>query len=286
VQDEITRSIVAAVAPETLSAEMQRARRKDTWSLDAWECTMQAMWHAAHFTKESNSEALRLLEQATKLGPSAAIGYTILSYNLTYAALSGWSSSSPEAVARAHRAAETAVALDDRDASAHWAHGVADFVLRRHEEAQRRLRLAIELDPNFANAHAWLGGVLAMSGSYEQASQPLDAAMRLSPREPLRFWWLMFYGLAEFAAGRYGNAVDWATKAIEVDPQFPAGLRLLASALGKLELLEEARAVAIRLNEVAPAATIELAKAIVPWKHDSDMENYLDGLRKAGVRET
>jgi adenylate cyclase len=42
VQDEITRSIVATVAPEVEVAEMQRVRRASPETLGAWECAMRA----------------------------------------------------------------------------------------------------------------------------------------------------------------------------------------------------------------------------------------------------
>ena len=59
-QDEITRDIVGVVAPQLLDAELQRARRKDPQSLDAWETAVRAQWHLAQLTREDNAEALRL----------------------------------------------------------------------------------------------------------------------------------------------------------------------------------------------------------------------------------
>ncbi len=71
VQDEITRSIVATVAPEVEAAEMQRVRRASPEALGAWECAMRAQWHLARMTREDIAEALKLAAQATALDPGA-----------------------------------------------------------------------------------------------------------------------------------------------------------------------------------------------------------------------
>ena len=69
VQDEITQSIVATVAPEMLDAEMRRVRRKEPQTLGAWECAMRAQWHLARLTREDLVEAHRLAAQAMVLDP-------------------------------------------------------------------------------------------------------------------------------------------------------------------------------------------------------------------------
>lgn len=43
VQDEVTRDIVSAIEPELASSERQRARRKPTENLGAWECYQRVL---------------------------------------------------------------------------------------------------------------------------------------------------------------------------------------------------------------------------------------------------
>ena len=52
-QDEITRDIVGVVAPQVVDAEIQRARRKDPQSLDAWEAAVRAQWHLAQLNRRT-----------------------------------------------------------------------------------------------------------------------------------------------------------------------------------------------------------------------------------------
>jgi TolB-like protein len=64
VQDEITEAIVAAIEPQLYAAEHVRARRKAPENLDAWELVMRALSHFWQMTREDNTAAQKLLEQA------------------------------------------------------------------------------------------------------------------------------------------------------------------------------------------------------------------------------
>jgi hypothetical protein len=74
VQDEITHSIVATLAPEVEVVEMQPVRRGSPEALGAWEPAMRAQWHLARMTREHIAEALRLAAQATVLDPGVTRG--------------------------------------------------------------------------------------------------------------------------------------------------------------------------------------------------------------------
>ena len=79
-QDEITQSIVTSVGPEYLSAEMQRAQRKDMRRLDAWDYVMRASSHHSRFTKKDAVEAQRLLQKAIELDPMSAEAFCLLAF--------------------------------------------------------------------------------------------------------------------------------------------------------------------------------------------------------------
>ena len=121
VQDEITLSIVATVAPEVEEAEMQRVRRERPETLGAWECAMRAQWHLARMTREDIDEALRLATQATALDPGTTRGLNIAAIAHLYAIAEGWAPSLPQSIMAAYQLASKAVAVDPRDAASHAA---------------------------------------------------------------------------------------------------------------------------------------------------------------------
>ncbi len=285
VQDEITQNIVAAIGPELVSAEMQRARRKDPNSLDAWECTMRARWHGDRLTRVDNEETRRLALRAIELDPGAAPGFNILAYTHVLDSLYGWSESRPQSISDAYEAAQKAVALDDRDADAHTALGTANWMLRRFDDAVGSLETAIDLDPNFALAHGSLGGVLAYTGRTDEAAERLATAMRLSPRDPHRFWWLYWRGLADFMEERHDEAAEWVRKALRINPDFPSGHRLLAVVYVRMGRIDEARAALDQYLRLVPGQTVETVRTELLFKRPEDLERVLDDLRKAGLPE-
>ena len=68
-QDQVTTSVVGAIAPKLEQAEIERAKRKPTESLDAYDYFLRGMASFYQRTKEANSEALRLFYRAIELDP-------------------------------------------------------------------------------------------------------------------------------------------------------------------------------------------------------------------------
>ena len=113
----------------------------------------------------------------------------------------------------------------------------------------------------------------------------LDKAIRLSPRDP--FLAMCFNGLsvAAFVRERFDETLDWLAKAIEENPLYPGNYRLLVATYGHLGRIDEARAALEHLLRLMPNLTVESSRNQVPWQRPADMERYLNGLRKAGLRE-
>ena len=284
-QDDITESIVSIVGSEFLSAEMRRAQRADPQHLSAWHCLMRAGWHHARYTKPDVIEAQRLLHQALDLDPASAQSYCLLAFTHLMQAQFGWSELTDDSIAQASLAAGRAVEFDDRDAWAHTAMGLVDLISRRHDQAIARFEKAIDLNPSLAHAHAALGQAVALAGDHERAEVQIRRAIRLSPRDPFMVYWYAHLGVAAFAAEHYEEAIDWAGKTIQQNPNFPGGPRLLASSLGHLGRLAEARQALDQLLRLMPGMKADDVGGQVPFKHAADMERYLDGLRRAGLAD-
>ena len=63
-QDKVTSSVVAAIAPRLEQAEIDRSERKPTESLDAFDLYYRAIHSLRRFTREGYEDALRLARQA------------------------------------------------------------------------------------------------------------------------------------------------------------------------------------------------------------------------------
>ena len=84
---------------------------------------------------------------------------------------------------------------------------------------------------------------------------------------------------------RYDQAVEWGKKAINEDGSWPYNYIGLASALGHLGRLDEAREACASILAIKEDLSLAFYRRWIPIKSASDMENMLEGLRKAGLPE-
>jgi TolB-like protein/Tfp pilus assembly protein PilF len=285
VQDEITQNIVRSVGPEFLSAEMKRAQRKDVRNLDVWDYIMRASSHHGRYTKKDATEAQSFLRKAIGLDPMSPEDFCLFSFTHLMQVQFGWSESTAQSIKEAEKMAQSAVAIDDRDAWAHTALGLVDLISKRYDDAVCRLEKAIDLNPNLANAYGALGQARALAGEYEAAITHINKAIRLSPHDPFVVYWFGHLGVAAFADERYEDACYWGRKTIQQNPNFPGGHRLVAASCGQLGRTKEAAHELKELLLLMPGMAADDVRKQVPFKKSIDMERYIEGLRKAGLKE-
>ena len=285
-QDEISQSIVASVAPEFLSAEMKRAQRKETRNLDAWDSFMRGYWHFMRFTKDDIGTAQDLLREAIELDPNQANYHGLLGVTHALEAFYGWSGSREESFRKALESAERGLALDDQDAQVIRSAGLVHFFMKNHDVALDYYERSVQANPYDAESRALLGAALGVAGDYDAALYQFERALRLSPRDLHIATWYQYMGTAAFVAGRDEDAAEWTIKAIQSNPQLPAGHRTLASIYGNSGRLGEAAVAREKLLDLQPDLTIAQLRDSLPYfKKPEDLERYLEGLRKAGLPE-
>jgi TolB-like protein/class 3 adenylate cyclase len=69
-QDRVTASVVAAIAPKVQQAEVERSTRKPTENLDAYDYYLRGLALNSNPTKDTTEEALRLYSKAIELDPN------------------------------------------------------------------------------------------------------------------------------------------------------------------------------------------------------------------------
>ncbi len=285
-QDEISQSIVASVAPEYLSAEMKRAQRKETRTLDAWDSFMRAYWHFMRFTKDDSAIAQDLLREAIERDPNQANYHGLLAVAYTMDVFYGWSESPEQSFRKALESAERGLALDDQDSQVIRSAGIVHFFMKNHDTALAYYERAVQANPYEAESQALLGAAFGVAGDYDAALHQFETAMGLSPRDLHIATWYQYMGIAAFVAGRHEEAAEWSIKAIQSNPQLPAGYRTLASIYGYSGRLKEAAVAREKLQELQPHLTIAQLRESLPYfKNPDDFERYLEGLRRAGLPE-
>ncbi len=285
VQDEISQAIIAAVAPETLDAELKRSRAKKPDNLSTWDMVLRARWQLSRFSRNDNEAARQLLVDAVAATPDLSDAWSSLAYTDLQAMLHLWRRGTAEAIALAGEAARRATTLDENHAGAHAVLGMAEMFGHSHDDAMRHLEQAIRLNPNLANAFGVLATVHGVSGEYDAAKAAADRAVSLSPRDPARAFWLGGLGIGAYLAGAYDECLGICRRVLKEHPGYASSMRQEAASLGMLGRIDEAAGSVARLLERMPGLTVSQVRAIVPIRYPADQERWLEGLRRAGLPE-
>jgi TolB-like protein/Tfp pilus assembly protein PilF len=285
VQDEITKAVAASMSPELWRAEQERAAHKEPRDLGAWDCLQRARWHLFQNTSEDFAKALELYQRATELDPQFALAFAGLAMAHRLDLGFQWTDSPERSVGELARAAERAVALDPSSGTAQVALGIAHTVTGQQEKAIAALELAVRLNPSSASAYGWLGTALATTGRSDQGIANLETAMRLSPKDPLMWVFLFQMAFACFSAERYEEAIDWTEQSLQRRPDWAGSYRVLAASHAHLGQLEEARAALDESLRRQPDFSSSTWQMSISSADPDVRDRYVDGLRRAGLRE-
>jgi adenylate cyclase len=285
-QDQVTSSVVAAIAPKLQEAEIERARRKPTESLDAYDYYLRGMAAFHQWTREANSEALSLFYKAIELDPlfASAFGMTARCYAQRKG--SGWVIDRVTEVRETVRLARRAVDLGKDDAvallSAGWALASVAGDLATGAALIDR---ALVLNPNLATAWHCSGWMRVLLGEPEIAIEHSTRAMRLSPFDPLLNRTQGALATAHLLAGRYDEASLWAEKALRDQETYVPALRALAASQALAGRPKEAQKAMENLRQVDPTLRVSNIEERLALRRPEDLAKLTEGLRLAGLPE-
>jgi adenylate cyclase len=278
IQDEVAAAIVSVLAGRVEAATRDRAERKPTENMAAYECVTTAKTLHHRSTREGNTKAMQLIERAIVLDSKYAHAHAwkacIVGQQLTY----GWCDA--EAGLRTiEEEAVAAAALDDNDSDVHRI--LAALRLRQHdyERATYHQARALALNPNDDLIVVQQGEILTWLGQPEEGIEWIRKAMRLNPYHPARFW--NHLGRALFGAGRYAEAVE-AVQRIASPDHFH--LAFLAGCLAQAG--DAARAAELAQSVLARKLDFRVDRDYVPtlhYKRAGDLARHREAVLKAGL---
>jgi adenylate cyclase len=285
-QDRVTASVVGAIAPKLEQVEIERAKRKPTESLDAYDYYLRGTVNLSQWSKGLTEEALRLFYKAIELDAEFAAAYGMAAWCFAMRKGNRWVADPASELGEAIRLSRQAVDLGADDPVALAGGGYAlVFVGREVDNGSTHIDRAIALNPNFSTALVSSSWAKAFLGEADEAIKRATNAMRLSPLDPYSYRALGAIGLAHFIAGRYDEASAWGEKSVRLRLNYLPAICYLAAAQELAGRHDEAQKVVTRLREVDPAMRVADIKDWMPIRGAEDLARYQDGLRKAGLPE-
>ncbi len=278
-QDEVAAEIVSALSLE-FAPDREEPRPVDP---DAYDLLLRRLEPLRQFTAAGNLEARRYFKRAIALDPNYARAHANLALSYGRDVVFRYHVDSADELRRGMKAAEDALRLDDDIPQVHFAIGVLNLALRRHEDALAAARRAIEIDPNYADGHALLAQVSAHGGDLDEGLAAMRRANTLHPRSPFSYLWIEGHLL--FLQGRYTEALPLLEEAVARNPAFYVGLVTFVATCGHLGITDAAEWTVAEARALNPAFSVRDEIARTPYRFASRRQLLEEGLKRAGVGE-
>ena len=286
VQDELVRSIVAALAP-ALRGEANAMALAERGTVDpaAYELYLKGNYHFLLRGPDNVRRAVAFFQQAIARDPNFARAHAglALAYRLlpiydplpSDSILALMEASAKRAVAldstlgaaqlamasaldaqlrfrAAHDAYRNAVALDPASATAHLSYGFSLLTLGRHHEALPVLHRALQLDPAVKSAATGLPFGYLIARRFAEALDGARHAMALDSAFPLA---IFIQGQAQIFSGQADSAVRTQERGVRLHPRDTRLLSNLLLAYAAAGRWADAERIRVRLH-AAPDATL------------------------------
>ena len=281
-QDRITESIVGAIEPSLLSAEIARAEHKPTANLDAYDLYLRAWALYGSMNRSTIRNAIELLMAAIALDPTYAQAKALAAICHGDLVQQRWDD--PEDFIASDRLAREALAdaRDDPIALA-FASQIAAYISKDYETALAAADRALAICPNSFVVSSRCGWVKLYVGQAGEAVDCFMRAIRLSPLDPYTFNAPVGMAAARLMEGKPEEAERWARQALQRNAKFAAAHRVLIFALVEQARVEDAREALRKMLIVSPDYTLSHFRRLAPFSDRAFNERFAESLRTAGL---
>jgi serine/threonine-protein kinase len=311
-QAELASAIAREINVRLTESEQARLATAPSVNPEAYDAYLKGRYFFNRPSDENLQKAIGQFEEAVRLSPTFAPGYSGLSDAYLWAGYNEGFLTASEARPKAKLTAEKAVLLDSNSAEAHTS--LASFKLWYEfdwDGSEGEFRRAIELNPNYAFAHDQFGMALGFLGRFDEAIAEGRRAAQLDPLspqvmvdaqvapmfqkdfpaakallrkaaelDPTYFFPVMAEGWQELDAGRFREAIPLLKKAKTMDAP-PFVTAFLAYAYGAAGYRDSAMAELEALKKMSPGGRVLPFNLALVYLGLGDHGRALDNLERA-----
>ena len=288
-QDEITRSVVGAIAPQITQAELARVSRVQDIDFNSYDLALKAhalFQQGAYLDERGFENVLALAQQAIHLDPRNTHAIWIKAYAYANRYLLQLDEDPDQTLGLAEAAAELLFQSDRSDPRALTVRGIIRHFRREYDEATSDFRRAFELNPNFALNIFFMAWHESLVGRLDEAKEHAQLALRLSPRDADALVGNAYLALAQayFAESSFVDARHWGERAIQLTPRAPIRRALMIAASAHLGRPDEGRPHADALAGFAPTFLDSIMSGrLALYRLPEHNSLLVEGIAKSGV---
>jgi tetratricopeptide (TPR) repeat protein len=158
-------------------------------------------------------------------------------------------------------------------------------LLKRLDIAEEKYAAALHANPNESLAWLLKGTMHAFRGEGKLAIEGTRRALRLSPLDPLRYYYDSLAATAALSAGHYERAIELAQRSLRANRTHTSTLRAMAIAQWQLGREDDARQVVAELRRLEPGLTVSAYLERSPSSEYETGKIWSRALHNAGLPE-
>jgi adenylate cyclase len=280
-QDEIALKIMTALHVK-LQRDDARVMGRGVKNLDAYLKAMEG-WQLVHQgTKEDNSLARNLAQEAIALDPNYARGFYLLATTHARDVWLGTTKSPKESWERAIEITQKAIAMDPADDTPRSFLAYLYAMTRQWDKGFPEVEKALALQLNSPEALYNLGTFLFFASKPEEAIPLFKESIRLNPLAPSAHFRTLSGACCQ--AGQHEEAIEMAKIGVQRAPESFSSYLQLAAVLSVGGREEEARAAAAQVLKINPKFSVEQYAGALAFRDRSHLDYMVDAMRKAGLK--
>jgi adenylate cyclase len=282
-QDEITAKVVGQLVTHVQASEIERANRKPTASLDAYDCYWRGLAQHWKFTKSGTDAALAYFAKAVELDQSFSSAYACAAVVYSARRQNGWMVDVAQESAEAINLARRAIESGQMDGTALCRGGfILALLAGELDFGAECTRRGLAMNPNFAGGWNYSAYVHLYLGEHQIALEHFDRNERLNPRDPGMMYLKLGAALSHLFLGNYDEAMCLMEKTVSEFPAFAPGWRVLAISRAMAGDMALARKATTKALELDPSRKVDLLVSLMPLRRSVDVERYREAFFRAG----
>jgi TolB-like protein len=255
--DPLAGRLVSEACAAMMVRELQRSQGKAPQSLQNHTLLLSSIALMHRISPLAFQRAQQLLQVLIERTPRLASPYAWMAKWHVLRVTQGWSA---DAHADGKAALENTKRALDRDATLSLAMTVEGqvntYILKRLDVAEQLYAQALQSNPK--DSLAWLlkGTLHAFRDEGKEALRHTRHALKLSPLDPLKYYFDSLAATAALSALQYQRAISLAQRSFHLNRTHASTLRVLITALCRLDRPDEARRYADELMKLEPGFSV------------------------------
>ncbi len=236
IQDEIAQNIARALRVMLTEKEKREIEKVPTSEVQAYDYYLRGRQFFNRWNRKGLEFARQMFARALAIDPGYARAYAGVADSCSF--LYMWFGASEDNLREADAASRRAVELDPESAEAHASRGLAESLGKNYECAEKEFEASIHLNPELFEAYYFSGRAWFAQGRYEKAASRFATASRVNPDDyqahAMRAGCFRALGREEESRQARRDSLRMAERHLQLHPDDVRAIYLGANALYEL----------------------------------------------------